>query len=389
MQRRVIPLTVTILTGVVCSTTGCSGGDAPDRAAAPSPGVFTVAAGAGDCRINADAARTVPVGLLTFTVRNDGDEPVGFTVTAPGGAVVGEVVGIPPDRSRTLLVRATEPGEHVLGCAPDSGAGAASDTVTVTGSAPDDGDTDPVADEASANYRSYVSEQLDETTVALTGLRDVLDDGRDLGEARRLYLAARVPYMRVAPAVIPDAGRFGVSPAPRRSDIESGESWDRMHALEKDLWGPGAGISDDTLTTATRLLDDVVAVRRALGPGDHVTVETVADHAQDLVDHLSDAGIHGEIDVYTRTELSDFRSSLEGSQAAVGFLGPIIRAREPDLMPALDGDYAALREQLAGYREGDGFVSYDEVPVPQRRKLSDMLDVLVARLGSVQEVVAR
>ena len=387
MHRRVIRPTTVLLTAVLWSAAGCSGDDAPEQAASPPPGVFTVAAGPDNCRINADAAQAT-TGELTFTVRNDGGESTDFTVTGPDGTPVGEVTGIDPERSRKLIVVAAVPGDYVLDCAPDSGSGATSSTITVTGDALPREDTDPVAAETVARYRDYVAGQLDRSAEAADELREAIRD-RDLERARGRFLAARAPYMRVAPAVSATAERLGISVDARRTDLEPGDPWGGMHELEEDLWGPGAGLSDGVSATAAGFRDDIAALAVAIRADSRMTTVDIADHAQDLIDRLSDAGIHGEMDVHSHTELADFQASLDGSQAAIETLVPLIEPESPALLDQLDASYSALQAQLDLFREGDGFIPYDRVGVRQRRDLSDGLDELTARIGSVQEVVAR
>ncbi|MBV7292262.1 EfeM/EfeO family lipoprotein [Corynebacterium sp. TAE3-ERU16] len=387
MHRRTNRPTAVLLIAVLWSVAACSGDDAAEQAASPPPGMFTVAAGPDSCRINADAVQAT-TGELTFTVRNDGDEPTDFTVTGPDGTPVGEVTGIDPDSSRKLIVSATDPGDYLLGCAPDSGSGATSTTITVTGDALPREDTDPVAAEAVARYRDYVAGQLDRSTEAAGELREAIRAG-DLERARSRFLATRAPYMRIAPAVSGTAERLGISVDARSTDLEPGDAWGGMHELEEVLWGPEGELSDDAVETADGFRDDIAALAEAVRADSRMTAVDIADHAQDLIDRLSDAGIHGEIDVHSHTELADFQASLEGSRAAVEILEPLIEPVSPELPDQLDAGYSELQERLDTFRDGDGFVPYDRVGVRQRRDLSDTLDELTARIGSVQEVVAR
>ncbi len=68
--------------------------------------------------------------------------------------------------------------------------------------------------------------------------------------------------------------------------------------------------------------------------------------------------------------------------------GPILDDRNPELAARIDQRFADLDAELAQFRQGDGFVSYETVTEPQRQALSQKIDALSAEVSQVQGVVA-
>ena len=114
----------------------------------------------------------------------------------------------------------------------------------------------------------------------------------------------------------------------------------------------------------------------------------IAGDAQGLLDEISTSKITGEEDIFSHTDLWDFQANVDGSQAAVAALQPIIDERNPELAANITQRFADLDAELAQYRQGDGFVFYDTVNEQQRQELSRKIDALSAEVSQVQGVVA-
>ena len=67
---------------------------------------------------------------------------------------------------------------------------------------------------------------------------------------------------------------------------------------------------------------------------------------------------------------------------------PILDERNPDLGKRVDQRFQEVEALLLNYRDGDGFVSYDEVTEPQRQELSRAIDALSKEVSQVQGVIA-
>jgi iron uptake system component EfeO len=97
--------------------------------------------------------------------------------------------------------------------------------------------------------------------------------------------------------------------------------------------------------------------------------------------------ITGEEDRYSHTDLWDFKANVDGSQAAVAALRPIIDEKDPALGPLLDERFAAVDTLLDVYRKGDVYVSYTDLTPDDLKKMSDAIDALGEPVSQVAGVV--
>ena len=78
----------------------------------------------------------------------------------------------------------------------------------------------------------------------------------------------------------------------------------------------------------------------------------LANGAKELLDEVATGKITGEEDRYSHTDLWDFKANVEGSQAAVAALRPVIDEKDPTLGPKLDERFTAVDDLLEQYRDG-------------------------------------
>ena len=93
---------------------------------------------------------------------------------------------------------------------------------------------------------------------------------------------------------------------------------------------------------ADQLLADVNDDRRAGEATVELTAVQLANGAKELLDEVATGKITGEEDRYSHTDLWDFKANVEGSQAAVAALRPVIDRAQPDLAAALDERFTAV-----------------------------------------------
>lgn len=334
------------------------------------------------CEVAASEAAT---GLATFSITNDGTKVTEFYVFAAGDRVMGEIENIGPGLTRQLMVNLPEAGTYELSCRPGMVGDGIRQEFVVTGDSRAAADADGKLAEAGDGYRRYIRSQT-EALVSATGEFVAAVKAGNVDEAKRLFPISRTYFERIEP----EAESFGdLDPRIdlREADLEPGQAWTGFHRLEKDLWVQGA--QPDTAAIADQLAADVRELAELVNADDYTVDPTkIAGNAQGLLDEVSTSKITGEEDIFSHTDLWDFQGNVDGSQAAVAALRPILDANDPQLAQAIDARFADLDAALAQYRQGDGFVSYDTVTEPQRQELSRLLDALSAEVSKVQGVVA-
>lgn len=324
-------------------------------------------------------------GHNTFAVTNNGTKVTEFYVFDDGDRALGEVENIGPGLTRQLIVNIPEAGDYELSCRPGMVGEGIRTAFVVTGDSKAATDADGKLAEAADGYRRYIRSQT-EALVATTGEFVAAVKAGNIDEAKRLFPLSRTYFERIEP----EAESFGdLDPRVdlREADLEPGQEWTGFHRLEKDLWV--SGLQPDTNAIADQLVVDIQELSDLVNADDYTIDPTrIAGDAQGLLDEIATSKITGEEDIFSHTDLYDFQANVDGSQAAVAALRPILDEQDPALGHAIDARFADLDAALAQYRQGDTFVSYDTVTEPQRQELSRLIDALSAEVSKVQGVIA-
>ena len=347
-----------------------SGGEASDD--------ITVAAGDTSCDV---ATTELDAGTHQFTVTNTGSSTTEFYVYAEGDRIMGEVENIAPGVARSLLVELPA-GDYQTACKPGMVGDGIRNALTVTGESQQLSD-DAQLQTAVEDYTRYVGSQttaLQEQTQAFV---DAVNAG-DVDTAKALYPVARTYFERIEP-VAESFGDLDPRIDARENDVEEGDTWTGFHVLERDLWVTGdlsasGPVADQLMTDVEDLVTQVQTLE--LQPLD------LANGALGLLDEIAASKVTGEEERYSHTDLWDFQANVDGSQAAITSLRPVIAEADPDLATALDDAFAATQAELAQYASGDGFVLYTALTPEQVQGLSDSLNALAAQVSQVPAVVA-
>ena len=117
------------------------------------------------------------------------------------------------------------------------------------------------------------------------------------------------------------------------------------HRLEKDLWVDG--LQPDSSAIADQLLADVSSVAQQAATAD-ITGLSIAAGAKALLDEVATGKVTGEEERYSHTDLWDFDGNVQGSQAALAALRPLLQEKDPALLATLDTT-VRRPEQAAGH----------------------------------------
>jgi iron uptake system component EfeO len=350
--------------------------------AAAAPTEITVNATDTSCRLSPSSANT---GATTFVITNNGTKVTEFYVYAEGDRVLGEVENISPGLQRKLVVTLNQPGKYQTACKPGMvGDGIRSD-FTITGEAVTV-NTEGKFQEASDNYKQYVIAQTDALVTATEAFAAAVKKG-DTAAAKAQYPTSRTYYERIEPVAESFPNNLDPRIDQREADLEAGQKWTGFHRLEKDLWVTGP--QPDTNAIADQLVADVHELNQGVKSADYRIDSTqIASGAQGLLDEIAISKITGEEDIFSHTDLWDFHANVEGSQAAVASVRPILEQRDAQLGKRVDQRFADVFALLGKYRKGDAFVLYDTVTEPQRQELSRAIDALSKEVSQVQGVIA-
>jgi iron uptake system component EfeO len=342
-------------------------------------GPIVVTASDDSCELSANEASA---GTIAFTVTNTGSKVNEFYLYADGDRIMGEVENIGPGLTRELLVEVTEGGAYETACKPGMVGDGIRNAFTVTGSAGGAKDDDAKLLEATGSYQRYVNSQADALLQQTQTFVDLVK-ANDVEGAKAMYPVARTYWERIEP-VAEKFGDFDPKIDGREEVIEDGLEFTGFHRLERDLWQDG--LQPDSSAIADRLLADVTEIV-ALAKDVDLNALDLANGSKALLDEVATGKVTGEEERYSHTDLWDFRANVDGSQAAIASLRPVLEERDPDLVATLDQKFAALDALLDAQREGDGFKLYTDLTEAEVRALSDATDALSAPVSEVAGVV--
>jgi iron uptake system component EfeO len=347
-----------------------------------APADIIVTASDSACELSGTEGAT---GANTFVITNNGSKVTEFYVYGEGERVMGEVENISPGLQRKLIVQLGQPGTYQTACKPGMVGDGIRGDFKVTGDAVKIDEAGKFK-EASESYKRYVNSQTDALIAATQVFVDAIKKG-DINAVKAQFPVARTYYERIEPVAESFPNDLDPRIDLREADLEPGQKWTGFHRLEKDLWVTGP--QPDTNAMADRLMADVKELDTGVkAPTWTIDSTQIAGGALGLLDEIASSKITGEEDIFSHTDLWDFKANVEGSQTAVASVRPVLDERNAELGKRVDQRFAEVEALLGKYRQGDGFVSYDKVTEPQRQELSRAIDALSKEVSQVQGVIA-
>jgi iron uptake system component EfeO len=362
------------LVGVAACDKAPGGGTTTPGASGP----IAVTATDSECKV---ASNSVAAGTVSFKVTNQGSKVTEFYVYAPGDRVMGEVENIGPGLSRDVHIELPA-GSYETACKPGMIGQGIRGAFTTTGSAQALTDDAKLAD-ATASYQRYVKSQTDALLVKTQEFVDAVK-ANNVAKAKQLFPIARTYWERIEP-VAEIFGDLDPKIDGREEVVEDGMAFTGFHRIEKDLWITGDVSKDGAL--ADQLMTDVKEIV-AKATSEKLSPLQLANGAKELLDEVASGKITGEEDRYSHTDLWDFAANVEGSQAAVAALRPVLDERAPDLAKTLDTPFANVEAALAKHRKGDGWRLTNELSQAELKVLSDAINALAEPISKVGAVVA-
>lgn len=352
--------------------------DEPDAAS----GDIAVAASDSSCSIS---STDLEAGPATFTVTNKGSRVTEFYVYAEGDRILGEVENVGPGLTRNLVVDLTK-GTYEGACKPGMVGDGIRETLKVTGEA-----AKPLSDSeeltaAATSYERYVESQTGALIDKTTEFVDAVKAGK-VDEAKTLFPIARTYWERIEP-VAEIFGDLDPLTDGREPDAKAeGRDFTGWHRIEKQLW-----VSNNT-EGMDKYADDLLKnVKTVVSESKKkpLTALQLAQGSKGLLDEVATGKITGEEDEFSHTDLWDFKANIEGSQAAIAALRPVLESQDPALVKQLDARFKALDTELNQYQAEDGsWTFYDQLTKAQVKKLSDVVAALSEPISQVAAVVAK
>lgn len=362
--------TLAALSLSACASDGAASGD------------LTVKASDSACKIS---ATKLEAGPSTFKVTNGGSKVTEFYVYADGDRIMGEVENIGPGLSRNLIVDLPK-GTYEGACKPGMIGDGIRETLTVTGEPAKKLSDSQELTAAAESYERYVKSQSDALIVKTEEFVAAVKAG-NVDEAKKLFPIARTYWERIEPV----AEKFGdldpITDGREPDAIAEGVDFTGWHRIEKQLWV--SNNTDGMDKYADQLLANVKEIVK-LGQNAPLTALELAQGSKALLDEVATGKITGEEDEFSHTDLWDFKANIEGSQAAIASLRPVLEAQDPALVKDLDAKFKLVDEELNQHQDkstGD-WKFYDALTKDQVKALSNAVAALSEPISKVAAVVA-
>ncbi|MEJ7137108.1 iron uptake system protein EfeO [Amphibiibacter pelophylacis] len=232
-----------------------------------------------------------------------------------------------------------------------------------------------------AAYKTWVEAQMDDLLKATQAFTAALKAGK-LAEAKKHYAPARLFYERSEP-IAESFGDLDPRIDNREADLQKDEVWSGFHAIEKILWTKNTTKGTEAL--ADKLLNDIKELRAKL-PTAEVTPELMVQGAVDLLNEVSTSKITGEEEIFSHTDLFDFKANIEGAEKIFEIFTPALQKKQPQLVTSLTERFKAVNTLLDKHRDGGGYQLYTALSKDEIKALAEAVNKLgepLAQMGVI------
>ncbi len=272
-----------------------------------------------------------------------------------------------------------------ISCGKDTGAKEDGKAGTTAGKTAEQGKTD--LSKETSEYKKYVEGQIDMLLKDTENFAQLLKTGK-LDEAKKVYPLIRMAYERSEPI----AESFGESDikidyrlVDFKEEFKNEEGWKGFHRIEKILWEQNT--TKGTEKYAEDLVNDIKELKAKIATIE-VTPDLMVTGAIDLLNEVSTQKITGEEEVFSHTDLYDFRANIEGAQKIFELFRPKLEQKDAKLVTTLDTEFKAVNALLDKYMTDDkNYKLYTELKPEDTKALAEAVTKLGEPLSQMGIVI--
>lgn len=229
-------------------------------------------------------------------------------------------------------------------------------------------------------YKQWVQGQIDNLVLDTEKFVELLKSGKT-DDAKSLYPHVRMYFERSEP-IAESFGDLDPRIDNREADLENDEAWTGFHAIEKILWTQNT--TKGTEIFADKLLADVKELKAKI-PTAEVTPELMIQGSVDLLNEVTTTKITGEEEIFSKTDLYDFRANIEGAEKIFEILTPKLTTKNPELVKDLTQKFADVNALLDKQKVGEkDYKPYDKLTQDDIKALAEAVNKLgepLAQMG--------
>lgn len=281
-----------------------------------------------------------------------------------------------------LCTACQKPADNSAGNPTDSNAKAMPTTASQPATVSAPAQTAVDLSKETAEYKAWVQGQIDQMLVDTEKFVALLDAGK-IDEAKKLYPHVRMYFERSEP-IAESFGDLDPRIDNREADLEKDEKWTGFHAIEKILWTKNT--TKGTEDFGKQLIADIKELRAKI-PTAEVTGDLMVQGSVDLLNEVSTSKITGEEEIFSHTDLYDFKANIEGAEKIFEILKPKIQAKDPALVTTLTERFKAVDDLLAKHQVGEkDYKSYTALSKDDTKALAEAVNKLgepLAQMGVI------
>lgn len=242
-------------------------------------------------------------------------------------------------------------------------------------------------DKATADYKTFVQEEIDKLLTDTEGFVTILKEGK-LDEAKQQYPLIRMAYERSEPI----AESFGESDvkidfrlADYMDENKTEDGWSGFHRIERILWENNT--TEGTVPYAEQLVDDIKELKAKIATVT-VTPEIMLTGAVDLLNEVATSKITGEEEVYSHTDLYDFRANIEGAQEIFELFKPLLKKKDSELVSELQTEFAKVDALLDKHMtDKEHYKLYTDLTKEDTKELAEAVTKLGEPLSQMGKIL--
>ncbi|MDA5552086.1 iron uptake system protein EfeO [Streptococcus thermophilus] len=187
--------------------------------------------------------------------------------------------------------------------------------------------------QATSDYKTFVEGEIDQLLKDTEGFSETLKSG-NLEEAKKQYPLIRMAYERSEP-IAESFGESDVKIDYRLVDYmdenKSEDGWLGFHRIERIMWQDNTTEGTTAYAYADQLVNDIKELKAKIATV-KVTPDIMLTGAVDLLNEVATQKITGEEEVFSHTDLYDFRANIEGSEKIFELFKPLIQKKDAKLV---------------------------------------------------------
>ncbi|RIN25012.1 iron uptake system protein EfeO [Mammaliicoccus vitulinus] len=231
-------------------------------------------------------------------------------------------------------------------------------------------------------YKAFTAEQLDKFLTDTEKFVDAVK-ANDIEKAKEIYPKARMYYERPEP-VAESFGELDPKIDARLADMKEEnkeKEWSGYHKIEKALWEDNT--TENMEPVADQLLKDAKELRAKVDTVD-VTPKLMLQGSIDLLNEVSSSKITGEEEIYSHTDLYDFKANIEGAEKIFEIFKDKVSDKDKKLAQTTQERFDNVNKLLAQHEtQNGGYEDYTKLSKDETKKLSEAVDKLGESLSQM------